>query len=355
MRKSSAISVFVILSLLFTQAQSNCFDDSIRTYVQFLEQLHQSPVEYIAGKFDTHDIVVVGEVHQKREYCELISQVIVTGKINFFASEFIKHSNTEIINQIVSAKEFDRAKAIDILRDYTWPIWGFEEYLNIIHAVWEVNSTRENQQDKIKIIALDSEWSQYDNMCGQKKSEQELFKQNVDREENMVNAVKEQYADGTKILVHIGFAHALYKLKGRFASELYSKYDRKVFTVCLHQQLEGDMSKMTLSKDIETVMARNDGISIGFDVAGSPFAKLKDASCYYFRVPQQESLKDIAMGYVFIKPYSQLRTVTWILDFVNESNFEKAKCVAMKMRFLKTEPKTVGECNSAMALYFTGE
>lgn len=343
---------FLFLITYVVKSQSNCFNDSIQTYLQFLKQNEQSPEKYIASKFNQHDIVIVGEVHQKKDYCELISNVIESAGINYFATEFLKSSNSEKINQIVTAKEFDRNKAIDIFRDYTWPIWGFEEYLNIIQTVWRVNSTIKNSKNKIKIIGLDSEWSQYDNMCTEKKSADILFKQNKEREENMIKVVKKKYTKGCKILVHMGFAHTLYNFKSRFAAELYSDYKEKVFQICLHQGFEGVASKMTISKDIEKIMEANNNTPIGFDVENSPFAKINDPSCFYFNTPQHKGLKDIAMGYVFIKPYSQLSIVTWIPDFINDFNFEKAKCVSQKMHFVKTEPQSVQELNEALIKYF---
>jgi|GEM_PF-1250351 len=353
--KSTLITLFFLVLFTFSvKSQSNCFNDSIQTYLQFLKQNEQSPEKYIASKFNKHDIVIVGEVHQKKEYCELISNVIGLAKINYFATEFVKSSNSEKINQIVTAKEFDRNKAIDIFRDYTWPIWGFEEYLNIIQTIWKVNSTIKDSKNKVRIIGLDSEWSQYDNMCAEKKSADVLFKQNKEREENMIKVVKEKYTEGSKILVHIGFAHTLYNLKSRFAAELNSDYKGKVFQICLHQQFEGAASRMTISKDIEKVMEANNNTPIGFDVENSPFSKITDPSCFYFNIPQHKSLKDIAMGYVFMKPYSQLSIVTWIPGFINDSNFEKAKCVSQKMRFVKTDPQSVKELNDALAKYFKG-
>ncbi|MFT3740811.1 MAG: hypothetical protein QM786_18835 [Breznakibacter sp.] len=355
MKTITNILILIILFPFCIKSQSNCFvNDSIQTYLQFLKRNEKSPEEYTAKKFRQHDIVIVGEVHQKKEYCELISKIIESSDINYFATEFIKSSNSDKINQIVTAKEFDREKAVDIFRDYTWPIWGFEEYVNIIQSVWKVNSSKK-PKDHVKIIGLDSEWSQFENMCANRKPADDILKQNMEREDNMVKAVKEKYSKGTKILVHIGFAHTLYKLKPRFAAELYSEFGDKVFQICLHQQFEGNLAKMTISKDIEKIMEANNNVPVGFDVENSPFAKINDASCYYFKVPQQQSLKDIAMGYIFIKPFPQLGIVTWVPGFINEYNFEKAKCVSLKMGFIKSEPQTIKEFNESMSLYFNGK
>jgi hypothetical protein len=346
---------FFLLFSWSAKAQSNCFEDSIQNDLHFLKANQQTPEQYIASKWEEHDIVIVGEVHPKKEYCELIAKAIESAPINYFATEFVKTSNSERINQIVTAKEFDRIKAIDILRDYTWPIWGFEEYLNIIYSVWNANSKMMDPKHHIQIIGLDSEWSQYNNMCGEKQSAMDLFKQNKKREENMVEALKAKYIPGSKILVHNGFAHALFNFKARFAAELYSDYKESVFQICLHQQFEGDPKQMTISKDIEKIMEANNNTPIGFDVESSPFAKIYDPSCFYFKVPQHKCLKDIAMGYIFLKPYSKLRIVTWIPDFINESNFKEAKCVSQKMRFIKTEPQSVQELNEQLSKYFKGK
>ena len=276
-------------------ARSNYSPDRLNDYLLYLKGNEMSPKEYIISSFVDKDIVIVGEVHLKKEYCELISEVIRSAKINYFASEFIKSSDTDKVNEIVSAEAFDREKAIDILRDYTWPTWGFEEYLDIIESVWQANSAIRDPKKKIKIIGLDSEWSQYENMCGDKKSQKVLFRQNLEREKNMVRAVREKYVGGTKILVQTGFAHSLYKFKSRFAAELYDGYKDKVFQICLHQVLDGVPSEMTISGDIEKIMAANGDTPAGFDIAGSPFAGLNDPACFYFKVRQHKDLADIAM------------------------------------------------------------
>ena len=61
------------------------------------------------------------------------------------------------------------------------------------------------------------------------------------------------------------------------------------------------------------------------------------------------------MGYIFIKPFKALKTVTWIPGFVNDGNFEKAACVALKMRFIKKRPESAAEMNAAMSEYFNGK
>jgi hypothetical protein len=50
---------------------------------------------------------------------------------------------------------------------------------------------------------------------------------------------------------------------------------------------------------------------------------------------------DIAQGYVFLKPLAKLSKITWINGFIDDSNFEKVKAIALKRKWIKP-----GECNT---------
>lgn len=352
--------IFVLVTLvalpIFCIGQSGQqVPDSDKTYIRYLQQFGQDPAAYISGKFTDHDIVIVGETHQVKEYCELISGAIEKSQIDYFASEFLKSKHTRRANLLVSAKQFDRQLAIDIFRDYAWPIWGFEEYLNIFYTIWASNQKRGDADDGIKIIGMDHDWSQYESFCGRKRTNLYRFRQNMKRERNMVKTVQQKYSPGTKILVHVGFSHTLYKFRPRLAAELYSKYGDQVFQIGLHHQFAGDLENMTIVDQLETIMKSYGENPVGFDVLESPFADLSDPHSYYFQPEQHVSLKDICMGYVYIKPLQQLRTVTWIPGFINESNIHEALCVAHRMKFVESDTLGVDSFNIKMSERFNGK
>ena len=96
---------------------------------------------------------------------------------------------------------------------------------------------------------------------------------------------------------------------------------------------------------LERVFQLNDDRPVGFDVEGTPFAKLRDGDSYYFCFQRNVTFSDIAQGYVFLKPLRQLHKVSWADGFVTDSTFEKWTQRGLRHGWLKK-----GECRTASEL-----
>jgi len=135
---------------------------------------------------------------------------------------------------------------------------------------------------------------------------------------------------------------------------LREKHGDRVFQICLHQELSPGR-RGGLTSFLEDVMEKNGGKPVGFDVAGSPFAPLRDGSSPYFSPSPDLVLSDIALGYVFLKPVRLLSRITWVKGFIEESNFERARAAALKRGWIKEdECKTPAELDGKMAQIFEG-
>ena len=51
-------------------------ESDYQPFLAYLEQHGASPVEYVTGKFKDHDIVILGEIHEQKETCELICNLV---------------------------------------------------------------------------------------------------------------------------------------------------------------------------------------------------------------------------------------------------------------------------------------
>jgi hypothetical protein len=245
--------------------------------------------------------------------------------------------------------------ALRISREYAWPTWGFREYMDILKSVWRLNSTL-GGKDPMRIVGLDSDWDQYENWCGKSRTAMEDFNDNLAREDHLAKTLETALETKDKALVHIGHAHSLVKFKPRFAQVLNEKYGDKVFQVTLHQDLPGNKGKMTLLPLIESAAKENGGAPVAFDVAGSPFGELSDAHCVYFKHPDIKTFADLAEGYVFLAPTRALSKVTWASDFIEENNYERAKGIALKMKWIREgEVSNPKELNEALSRRFNGE
>ena len=338
-------------------------------YLVYLKQHAKSPIEYVVDKFEKHDVVILGEMHEVRENCELISSLIDPlyhkAGVRCLATEFLKHKNTALANKLVTAREYDQSLAIQLYRDLPQPMWGFKEYLDILGAIWRVNSTLGSEAQKFKVLGLDSDWDAYDLYCGSKNTQTAAIQvAQEQRDPYMAEVVSnEVLKKSEKAIVHTGYNHSFTqyqlptvingKLTGtmppRFGRILYEQYGERIFQICLHHRYSGTeivtgkrpISRPVLIGFMERQFRNNRNRPVGFDIENSPFAHLRDGKTCYFAFQKKVVFSDIAQGYVFLKPLAKLSKITWINGFIDESNFEKVKAIALRRRWIKS-----GECNT---------
>ena len=134
-------------------------------YTRFLSYLKQNallPADYVIQKFQHHDAVLLGEVHEVKENLELISDLIGPlyheGGVRYFATEFVKAKNSSLANQLVTGNAYDEQLAMSIFRDNPWPMWGFKEYMDTYKAIWALNRSLPADAERMKVVGLDSDW-----------------------------------------------------------------------------------------------------------------------------------------------------------------------------------------------------
>lgn len=342
-------------------------------YITYLKEHAKPPAEYVLGKFKDHDVVILGEMHEVRENLELIRDLIEPlyrkAGVRCFAMEILKSKNHALANKLVTGKEYDEELALRIFRDCGWPMWGFKEYMDIIKAIWKLNSTLCAEAERFKVIPLSSDWS-WEELHSKSWSEEA-------HDNHMANILAQEVLDkGKKALVQIGYNHSFTqyrqphvkngKLIGeahpRFGYILYEKYGDKIFQICLHlwhagfEMLTGGKGEPDpiLIDFVEQMLEKAGNKAAGFDIQNSPFANLRDKQSYYFHFQKDVVFSDIARGYVFLKPLEDLRKITWVRGFIDESNFERAKKVAEKRGWIvMLEKRGVlkpGECDTPQGL-----
>ena len=338
-------------------------------YLSYLKEYSKTPVEYVVGKFKDHDVVILGEMHEQKENLELVRDLIEPlyhkVGVKFFAMEILKSKNMALVNKLVTGKKYDQQLALRIFRDCGWPTWGFKEYMDVIKEVWELNNKLPPKAKKVKVVPLSSDWDAYDIVSGV------WTEANGKAHENhMVQILSNEVLEkGEKALVLIGYRHSFThykqprlkdgKLVGewpRFGYILYEKYGDRLFQICLHQwesKLTKSSELCTLVGFIEIMLSSNGNQPVGFDIENSPFAHLRDRDNYYFAYQKDVVFSDIAQGYIFLKPLNKLSRVKWVNGFIDESNFERAKTIALKRGWIKPqECKTPQELDEKFAVLF---
>jgi hypothetical protein len=148
----------------------------------------------------------------------------------------------------------------------------------------------------------------------------------------MVKTLADQVlTPGHKALVHLGYLHSLVSQGERVGTVLRKNHGDRVFQVCLHHRFSDPRGVSNVGKLIEKVIQESGGHPIGFDVLGTPFARLHDPKNMAFTFGEKRTFDKLAEGYIVLKPVNKLHPVHWIEGFIVESNFKEAIDVAVKM------------------------
>lgn len=306
--------------------------------------------DYVLSKFIEHDIVLLGEMHYVKQQLELYHRLIPKlGEkgIRILAYEFARREDQTLLDDLLGKSFFDEslAKTIMIKQE---SLFGYREYMDVFKLVWQANQ-KLSQERKIRIIGLSDSinWPLYNQICnttGRKPNPEEIREiWKGCNELHWKEVIDAQYAAGhTKILAITGSHHAFTHYREpdsklvdgrksfngfrivRFGNYLHEAYSRKVFNICFHDPWESQIV-------VEGSIAPAKGIieqslypryhEIGFDLIGSPFGELPDDSIYALGY-QDFRLKDIFNGMIYTGRLQDLKHVTPIKDFIDESNID---------------------------------
>jgi hypothetical protein len=331
-------------------------------YADYLKANAMSPVDYVVDKFRTHDLVMLGEAHQIREDCQLVAQLVEPlyrrAGVKMLAMEIIKHKRTDEINRLLTAPAYDSQRVVQIFReDYFY--WGFQEYLDILRAVWTFNQTLAHGEEPFRVMGFQPDIDVYRADCGTIMQKLPEFPVLLRSEKLYARPILDEARNKhTKMLVQVGYFHTFlnYRQPKVIDGKMYGEMDRvrmgrllkqelgdKVFQIDLHVRHDEAHRYTDEPRDavlclLERLYAENGSVPIGFDIQNSPFAMLRDTSSWFFAFQKHVTLSDLAQGYILQAPFEKLHTVKWVDGFVNPSNFKMLRTYA-----LQSELMTVSE------------
>lgn len=328
-------------------------------YADFLKAHARSPTEYVVSKFADHDVVILGEMHEVRENLELVSALIrplYDVGVRTLCMETIKYAHTRRANRLVTDAVYDEDAATDLFRRNGSVVWGFCEYRELLRTIWQLNNSLPTEAPKFRIVGLDNAWDRYEVECASGTSHARSQRLMGSRDLDMATVVEREVLKRSgKALILVGYAHSFTSFSTPSRSPmgylLAQHHGQRVFQICLHQphpsvSTDNSERESLLPGFIEAVMEVAGGRRLGWDVAGSPFANLRDPNSVYFAHQADLVLGDLAQGYLFLAPLTQLHRVTWIPGFINQSNFSKANAIALQRGWIDTPFKTPQELDS---------
>ena len=136
-----------------------CLFLSIHTYSQPKQSNVYNGVEFIVNKFDTHDIIAIGETHDKIEvtdfYIKLVQNEEFRKKVDFLVIEMGNHFFQEVLNDYISGGEVDEKVLYKLWRDHTSCMLNGSDNTGMIRLLDAVREANLNSTYKIQILAGD--------------------------------------------------------------------------------------------------------------------------------------------------------------------------------------------------------
>ena len=324
----------------------------IKTYLQDIDKEDSDPFKFVADKFDNHSVVFLGELHKRKQDLEYFSMLIPylyhAKKLNIIGWEFGAAEYQKDADSVVTASDFDRKKAITIMRNSMYD-WCFEEYLNIFKTIWQLNKSITNPNEKIKFLQLNRPYNPNRlNSSDKKISLEEREKGNFD---NILPGIveKEVISQNKKILIYCGLHHSLTKFKtpkffflkdkGRAGQILYEKYPGKIFQICLLSPFPPRWyiyKELTQSQNYKFVYPFDavfdqlyDTLKRSFAINSSDpvFANLKDYNSFYaFDTWSGIKLKNFCDGAIMLASFDKIEPINIIPDWVTtQQELEEVK------------------------------
>lgn len=321
-------------------------DTTLSALVSHLKDHGQPPEEYILSKLRTNRVVLLGEMHRIRHDVELVHRLLPRlHEVNVFAlgSEFFCVEDQELLDAVVTGPEYREEEARELLRHGTGGTWAFQEYLDILRVAWDYNHSRMSGEPPLRIIGLIPRLDYWKLNEGTEEERQAEREKSERYDEIMAQALeREVLRTGGKALVHCGINHAYSgyeqpriregKIAGyrdtRCGNRLLSAYPNEVVTVYLHApwwQEGPEPFYLPFGGAFDQAFLEY-GQPVGFDLAGSPFAKL--------RAPVPEVTEEHAWispaglydGYILLAPIDEYQGVRVIEDWVeSEEVFEELR------------------------------
>jgi len=315
--------------------------------IDYIRKSAPDPQTYVIEKFRNYDVVFLGEHHMVKENLlfvqSMVPELYKNGIYNI-GMEFGASEVQDKLDALVTSETYNEQLAREIMFTYN-VTWGFQEYLDVYKAAWQLNRSLPEKARKFRIISLSYifHWEKFTGTRNPESMSQVFPMGTVDKFRAEV-IEKEVILKNEKILALVGTPHAYsrygsayYKYNGDnfydfdhdwLGNRLFRKYPGKVFSIILHQAFnmkEGDryFAVSPCEGAIEKLMALNDNKPAGFDLLRSPAGMLPDRSLNAMGYTGF-TLEQLFDGYIFLEPLNKLEGCTVISDFVNETNIDRA-------------------------------
>ncbi len=322
-------------------------NETLTKTASFISENASSPETYLVEKFNNYDVILLAEDHAVRDNLLFVNEIIpglYRSGVRTLGMEFGASENQHILDSLLVAPAYDEQTARDIMYFYNVG-WAYKEYMNLYKKAWEFNQTLPEHAPKFRILNLSYQfdWSEFEGV----RTPENMNKVFHNGTPDMYRAAiveQEIIERDEKILILTGTYHAFTRYNMPVYNEysdyfcdfndlmlgnrLYEKYPEKVFTVIIHQPFPAKPNSdnwlaSPANGAIEKIMQLLDYQAIGFDLVAAP-GHLPDNSFYSTCYPEF-TLGQLADGYIFLKPFHQLKGCEMDPDFFEGRDWKQLR------------------------------
>jgi len=308
------------------------------------------PIEYVLGKIEDYDLVMVGEHHWTQEQPifvqNLIKRCFEKNAINVVFLEFGNFEDQGKIDAFMRSPKYDTEPVIEILRNSTDLGWGYQEYFDIFKLIYDENIKRPPSK-RIRLVLADPELEGilfdglfYDCLKLSPLSDKQKWemitwlRESIKNRDQCMSAVIEAhiFGAGLKGIFYAGTAHIQKDLgKKSYGRQYFSaggilsrKYPGRVRCITFHRSPESwqNVSDFNYLEEL-------------FKSYGKPFAvDTHDSRISHLRLKSDVTQQGVALheafdGYIMVNQYNDYQRCTLIPGFYDD---EFAKIVWDRLR-----------------------
>ena len=304
-----------------------------------------SPSEYLASIVRHHQLIFVGDRRCVAEHLAVVRDSIgplhQAGVANL-AWEFTNSRAQTVLDDITTASSWNRKAASDLFVDLLGIGHGYEEYLDVIHAVWEHNQQRDPDWPPFRLIGLGlpTYVEDPDLLEGRSAGETSLRNwwmgghyRDVSSWHMANTLTAEVLRKGERAVVYCDGHRSTTKfvswIEGMVAlgpgNLLHNWMGEGVARVVFHGAIEDDDALARIEELVEA--SPDPESSFGLDLSSSTLGnvRLHGLSGSIGTGARSFDLSDVADGYLFVAPRASWTPTGLIPDLIHPSNFEDAE------------------------------
>lgn len=256
----------------------------LEPYIQFLREQGHEPHAFVMEAFKTHQLVVMGEVHNRPAYWAFNSALVrdpaFAQAVGTIYMEMPSNHQANI-DRFLAQNTCEKELVVRMLRDFFELGWPCKPTLDFFVAVWEVNqSLPVDKKLRIRLVDMQRPWEKIE-------KRQDWRAYDVDRDEFMAKNILDDLkakTDPRNGFFIVGMGHALEGFRGpdgkpqpSAGHHLSQALGDQLFTVFQHAPIitnQGETSGRLALGLIDSAFAALDDRPVAFTLEEGPFGKL---------------------------------------------------------------------------------